>query len=272
MLALEVEFATVFLSQPIMSISIERLLGMDPPSNPEIYGVQLAAIASANASRTVPGNAHLVEALLRVGSVSDGLAAIGVDSKRALEGVRRIIAALPPRPGLGARVAKVFRELRTSSDWIRGQVDAFQDVRAKARASGLADLTGPFALAVMMGDPEQSDLLRALSDAGFSLARFRWHVAHRDAVATPCPAHGPVRVVIYDDPFTPMEFVVTTLVEVFERHEDAAKTLMMRVHEEGSVALALMEASIAMRRLGEVRSRAEKLQYPLRVCALAVSG
>lgn len=212
---------------------------------------------SANATKTSPGDAHLVAALLRIGSVADGLAAVGVDVERAREGVARVIAGLPRRPGPFARAYEAIHNTRAV-------LDPLHHVRAKALASGLEEITGPFALPVLVGESGNSDLVGALTNAGFSRSKYRWQVAHRGAVDGSCPATGPVRVVLYDDPFTPMDFVVAVLTEVFDRDRETARALMLRVHEEKSAPLATMDAEVAARGLAEARARADKLDLPLR--------
>jgi len=49
--------------------------------------------------------------------------------------------------------------------------------------------------------------------------------------------------------------------------EDTARALMLRVHEEGSAALAMMDATEALAKLARVRERADPLQMPLRITA-----
>jgi ATP-dependent Clp protease adaptor protein ClpS len=247
-----------------MATTLERLLGIEPPSNPELVGVPLVALDRAHESKTDRDDVHIVEVLLRVGSVADGLAAVGVDVERAREGLARIIAALP-RPSGGARFLGAFRRARVS-------VDPFHQARAHALAAGLKELTAPFALAALAAEPSAADILRALEDAGFSLLRYRWYVAHRRAADAVCPEAGQVRVVFHNDPFTPMEFVVEVLTQVFGRDQATAEVLMRRVHEEGSAALATMDAATAAQALAQVRSRADARGWPLRVSAEMVAA
>ena len=240
-----------------MTYSLDAAFRLHPPSNPEVLGVQMASLTRANETKTTPGDVHLVESLLTVDSVRDSLVAVGVDVDRARAGVARVIAALPRRPGFFTRVQSVLRDTQAI-------VDPFRHVRAKALAAGLPELKGGFALAVLVGDSDNKDLVEAFTSAGFSRAKYRWYVAHRDARDATCPVAGPVRVVFYNDPFTPMDFVTTLLTEVFARDADTARGLMRRIHEEGSAPLALMDAEVAARALADARARADKLELPLR--------
>ena len=47
----------------------------------------------------------------------------------------------------------------------------------------------------------------------------------------------PYQVLIYNDDFTPMDFVVEVLVQIFGKEEQEAVRLMLQVHE-GSCAVA----------------------------------
>lgn len=243
-----------------MTEALERLFKPTPPSNPEVLGVLIAALEIANATKTTPADPHLVEVLLRIGSVAHSLAAVGVDLARAREGVRRVIAKLPRRPGALTRTRDMLRNTRAA-------LDPLYRVREKAMAAGLAEVDGPFALVTIVADTPNRELEGALKDAGFSLLAYRWYVAHHGAIDGACPLEGPVRIAFYNDPFTPMELVVSLLTQVFDRDEETARTLMLRTHEDGLAVLATMDAPVAARRLAEARSRAKKLDFPLRITA-----
>ncbi|MDB4996609.1 MAG: hypothetical protein JWM74_4041 [Myxococcaceae bacterium] len=113
-----------------MMNSIEAAFRLHPPSNPEVLGVQMASLTRANETKTTPCDVHLVEALLTVDSVKDSLVAVGVDVERAREGVARVIAALPRRPGFFTRLQRIGRDTQAI-------IDPFRDPRAKALAAGL---------------------------------------------------------------------------------------------------------------------------------------
>lgn len=238
----------------------EAALSPQPPSNPELVGVAVAALESANRRKQTLGDAHLVAPLLRIGSVADALAATGVDVARAREVLEHVLAALPRRPGPFTRAYEVFSDLRVA-------LDPLHKVRAVALGAELTEITGPFALAAILGDPGAAELRSALEKVGFSLARFRSAVAHRGAVDAPCPAEGPVKVVFHNDPFTPKDFVVEVLTQVFERDPATAVALMERAHKEGHAELAVMDASFASPRVEKSRSRAERAEWPLRIAA-----
>ncbi len=246
-----------------MASSLDQLLHPRPPSSPEVIGATVAAVTSANQTKTEPGDLHLAAALLRIGSVAIALRAAGVDVDKAQDELAVSLRALPPRPGLFTRVAQVFRDSRVALDPVHRE-------RARAARCELPELTAPFTLAVVA--EESKEVLAALSRAGFRLRDFRYVVAHGRAETTsPTPGDGPVRVVVHNDPFTTMELVEAVLVEVFGRSAETAKELMMRVHKNGEAELASMDAKDAAARIAEARSRALALDFPLRIEASPVA-
>jgi ATP-dependent Clp protease adapter protein ClpS len=233
------------------------LLHPQPPSSPEVIGASVAAVTSANQTKTEPGDLHLAAALLRIGSVATALRAAGVDVDKAQDELAVSIRALPPRPGLFSRVAKVFRDSRVALDPVHRE-------RARAARCELPELTAPFTLAVVA--EESKEVLVALSRAGFRLRDFRYVVAHGGAeTVASTPGDGPVRVVIHNDPFTTMELVQSVLTEVFGRSAETAKELMTRVHKNGEAELASMDAKEAAARIAAARARAVALDFPLRI-------
>ncbi len=248
-----------------MASSLDQLLHPQPPSSPEVMGASLAALTSANQTKTEPGDLHLAAALLRIGSVAVALRQSGVDVDKAAGELAVSLRALPARRGILARLAQVFRDSRVALDPVHRE-------RARAARCALPELTAPFALAVLAESSKQ--VLAALSGAGFRLRAFRYVVAHGSAepVAVVGCGDGPVRVVIHNDPFTTMELVEAVLVEVFGRTPETAKELMLRVHERGEAELATMDAADASARIAEARSRAGVQDFPLRIEAVAGSN
>jgi len=75
------------------------------------------------------------------------------------------------------------------------------------------------------------------------------------------------KVVMYNDDFTPMDFVVDILMEVFHKEEPEAVSLMYCVHENGFAAIGVYSLDIANTKVQMVIERARKEGYPLRVKA-----
>lgn len=218
------------------------------PVNPEVVGALLEAASTTRGRKF--DDSHFIAALAHVGAVSQTLAAVGVDVPRARDGLARVLAALPRRP------------------WYRvelGIAEPMRQAAAVAARAGLAELTGPFAFATLVGRHDNPAVTRALADAGFSLLAFRRHLAHGAVVEPPFPSEGPVRVVFHNDPFTSMDFVVALLCDVFGRDEETARSLMLRVHAEGTAALAAMDAGDALSKVERARARADEAELPLRL-------
>jgi ATP-dependent Clp protease adaptor protein ClpS len=73
------------------------------------------------------------------------------------------------------------------------------------------------------------------------------------------------KVLFHNDDYTPMEFVVVVLMQVFGRSEVDATQIMLHVHHSGIGVAGLYPFSVAETKVSEVMAAAEKAQYPLLV-------
>lgn len=73
----------------------------------------------------------------------------------------------------------------------------------------------------------------------------------------------PYRVLILNDDYTPMDFVVLILVEVFGKGIEDAIHIMLKVHNEGSGLAGVYPFEIAETKVEEVRARATAEGHPL---------
>ncbi len=71
------------------------------------------------------------------------------------------------------------------------------------------------------------------------------------------------KVIVYNDDFTPMEFVVDVLGNVFRLDEEYATNVMMRAHYEGKAVLGSYPTDIAETRVHKLNIEAQKSGYPL---------
>ena len=78
-------------------------------------------------------------------------------------------------------------------------------------------------------------------------------------VKTP-PLH---QVVMFNDDYTPMEFVVRILKQVFGMDDVSATRTMMQVHHEGRSMCGRYPRDIAETKVAEVVRMARSLGYPL---------
>ena len=71
------------------------------------------------------------------------------------------------------------------------------------------------------------------------------------------------QVVLLNDDYTPMEFVVEVLRRVFVKSEDDAARIMLKVHHEGRGVCGVYTRDIAATRVEMVRRMAHANQHPL---------
>jgi len=71
------------------------------------------------------------------------------------------------------------------------------------------------------------------------------------------------KVILLNDDYTPMSFVVFILVEVFHKSESEAERIMLKVHEQGSGVAGVYPFDIARSKSFETRSLAAKENFPL---------
>jgi ATP-dependent Clp protease adaptor protein ClpS len=74
-------------------------------------------------------------------------------------------------------------------------------------------------------------------------------------------------VVLLNDDYTTMEFVVMVLMTVFNHPEARAVELMLRVHHEGAATAGVYSREVAETKVSKVTELARQHEFPLR-CAL----
>ncbi len=72
------------------------------------------------------------------------------------------------------------------------------------------------------------------------------------------------KVIIHNDDYTPMDFVVDVLVEIFRKNSAEATQLMLRIHKKGKAVGGVYTFEIAETKVQQVHSLAEQSEYPLR--------
>jgi ATP-dependent Clp protease adaptor protein ClpS len=72
------------------------------------------------------------------------------------------------------------------------------------------------------------------------------------------------RVLLHNDDYTTMEFVIDTLMQVFRKSFDEATAIMLAVHEKGIGSCGVYTEEIAETKVAQVHDRARKAGYPLR--------
>ena len=90
-----------------------------------------------------------------------------------------------------------------------------------------------------------------------------------DAVSTvklPARTREPPRfaVVLHNDDYTPMDFVVLILVRYFHKTQSEAVEIMLRVHNEGKGVAGIYSYDIAETKAVQVTEHARAKGYPLK--------
>jgi ATP-dependent Clp protease adaptor protein ClpS len=72
------------------------------------------------------------------------------------------------------------------------------------------------------------------------------------------------KVLLYNDDFTPMEFVVMILEHIFGKSPAAATHIMLQIHRSGLGVAGVFVQEVAETKVAAVHQAAEKRGYPLR--------
>ena len=73
------------------------------------------------------------------------------------------------------------------------------------------------------------------------------------------------RVIMHNDDFTPMEFVVEILIDIFHKDLLEAERLMLMVHENGRAAVGSYSYDIAVTKVQAASERAKEEGFPFRM-------
>ena len=78
-------------------------------------------------------------------------------------------------------------------------------------------------------------------------------------------------MILHNDNFTPMEFVVYVLQEVFHHPFERAEQIMLSVHKEGMGVAGIYRLEIAETKAYDTAELAKENQYPLKITIEEVS-
>ena len=73
------------------------------------------------------------------------------------------------------------------------------------------------------------------------------------------------KVIIHNDDFTTMDFVVMILKEVFFLSEENAQALMLQVHHSNKAVVGIYSYDIAVSKVRKATNMAREQDYPLRL-------
>lgn len=72
------------------------------------------------------------------------------------------------------------------------------------------------------------------------------------------------KVLIHNDDYTTMEFVVEVLINIFQKSLEESHRLMLDVHQKGKGIAGLYPYDIAMSKIHQVHALAKVNEYPLK--------
>ncbi|ANE35768.1 ATP-dependent Clp protease adaptor protein ClpS [Campylobacter iguaniorum] len=72
------------------------------------------------------------------------------------------------------------------------------------------------------------------------------------------------KVLLLNDDITTMDFVVMILINIFNKNQDEAINLMLKIHELGSAVCGIYTKDIAQTKQMEVINLAKKFGFPLK--------
>lgn len=73
------------------------------------------------------------------------------------------------------------------------------------------------------------------------------------------------KVIMHNDDFTTMDFVVGILIDIFHKDEAEAQRLMLMVHKSGRAAVGTYPYDIAVTKVQSAMSRAKEEGFPFRM-------
>lgn len=75
------------------------------------------------------------------------------------------------------------------------------------------------------------------------------------------------RVILMNDDYTPMEFVVSVLMSIFNKTQEEATQIMLAVHQNGIGVCGVYTFEVAETKVAQVMDAAKRGQHPLQ-CTL----
>lgn len=123
----------------------------------------------------------------------------------------------------------------------------------------------PYSPTVMFADPRNLILMAEDTDGDGDDAGTSIGVATRTRTRTKKPT--PYRVLMLNDDYTPMEFVVLVLQRFFRMTIEEATQVMLHVHQRGVGVCGVFSYEVAETKVSQVMDFAREHQHPLQ-CTL----
>jgi ATP-dependent Clp protease adaptor protein ClpS len=198
--------------------------------------------------------AHVVAALLEDADVEAAVRTCGADPVELRDVALGSVGDVRRRPWY-RRHPKVHGHV----------TDALRAAATHAMAAGLVDLGPRFLMVQILSPKTPSLLVERLEAMGLELLALKHVVSHGSPPPARIdrPAARRCDVVVHNDPFTTMEFVVEVLRSHFEMSEETASRLMREIHERGTSTVSTLEPSAAAEKAEAVVKEARCLGFPL---------
>jgi len=71
------------------------------------------------------------------------------------------------------------------------------------------------------------------------------------------------KVLLLNDDYTPMEFVVEVLIRIFHKSQEDATRIMLHVHQHGVGVCGVFTYEVAETKVAQVMDAARRAQHPL---------
>jgi len=71
------------------------------------------------------------------------------------------------------------------------------------------------------------------------------------------------RVLLHNDDYTSMDFVVEILMKIFHKNQQEAEVIMIKIHEKGSAICGIYTYEIAQTKAQQVKQLAKQNEFPL---------
>ena len=237
-------------------------VGIASPVKRLIQAAGQAAVRFGHGAVTVD---HLLYALLSENAAAALLGRCGCDLLHVERELLEYLELLPEQSG------RVLRDPRSDATFTRViETAALRALRASKPLIEVADLLVPIL------DEATSYASMLLGAEGLTRLELLRCVSH----GTPAPPlyqggdlppGARVNVVLHNDHYTGMEFVVRVLEEVFAHSGKAAAARMMQVHLEGRALVGSYELAVALAKAEEVRALATEAEFPL-LCTVEKPG
>jgi ATP-dependent Clp protease adaptor protein ClpS len=116
-------------------------------------------------------------------------------------------------------------------------------------------------------NPDESidDMDQMDEDLAIARSRKKKHLGNKAK-----PPHK-YAVILLNDDYTPMEFVVYVLIEIFHHPPERAERIMLSVHKDGMGVAGIYHLEIAEQKAYETAEEAQSNQYPLKINVEKVS-